>query len=790
MNIKTVKNKTLGIFLCLALVLSLLAVALPATPVKATATAATITSVAGPVLSNPAYVAQGGNITVSGTVTDNGADGNPCNFNMRVEVYNATTTITDTTLVRNLTCDTTPQTFAPLTVAISPTAAAGTYNVRLTAQNQSGGGPIIVTNLSSIIVDNTLPTVALINPNGGNFIASDADYTVRWNATDTVPPGNFQTVSALYNLDGSTTFPPGNVVFAPASNVPKGENTATWAAAAIPEVDISTCKLQLTVIDAAGNSKSVASATNFTIISTYPTVASITAPSAATSWNGGTSQNIIFSATSALNLNVDYKIEFYNPDTTSWSNISTGDGWVLNKAVTAPITQAWTVNNAYRGTAAQIRITVRDKAGHLSSTVASPQFTIIDVTKPTVTITSPVAGVKYYSGQTYTSSTTPPGIAFTATDNAPGSLTYYWYFSYNGGSTWTQLGTSTQAQGTINKDFTPSVLTSSTNCKIKVTATDLAQPIPNISADAVSGVFSVIVGVNPTVTVTDPNAAGISMQVGNAYTIKWTASDTADTTAKLTYTIELSTNGGTSYLSPPIAVLTNQPQGARTFSWSVSDNPSANCKIKVTATNAGSTLSGNDASDNNFTITPADFGVVTASIPLVYSGSNGWNLISLPLIPTNTSIENILGPIVDNVVVVWYYSGGASGTWSSYVPGVSGTTPAFLTKMEDGKAYLIKVKQNCNLTFQGRTGPVLTSAPPVYSYVAGWNLVGFKSTDAIGTLTVTEYLTGMTFHDPIMSFDNSGKVWTSVAGGANMTPDDGYWVYFIAAGTVTPPLDQ
>ena len=35
MNTKTMKNKTLGIFLSLALVLSLVAVALPATPVQA-----------------------------------------------------------------------------------------------------------------------------------------------------------------------------------------------------------------------------------------------------------------------------------------------------------------------------------------------------------------------------------------------------------------------------------------------------------------------------------------------------------------------------------------------------------------------------------------------------------------------------------------------------------------------------------------------------------------------------------------------------------------------------------
>jgi len=252
MNVKTLKTKALGIFLTLALVLSMIAVTLPATPVKADVTAVTITTVAGPVLSNPAYVGQGGPITVSGTVTDDGAWGTPCPINFRVEIYNATTTIADSgTLTRTIICDGTPQPILPtLSVNISATAAAGTYNVRVTAQNSLGGGQIIATSLSSVIVDTTLPTVTIITPNGGNYIAADQAYTVRWNATDTIPPTGDFTVSALYNTDGSTTFPSGNVVFA-AGTFTKGENSATWPAANIPDVDTSTAKLQLTVVDSA-----------------------------------------------------------------------------------------------------------------------------------------------------------------------------------------------------------------------------------------------------------------------------------------------------------------------------------------------------------------------------------------------------------------------------------------------------------------------------------------------------------------------------------------------------------
>jgi len=375
----------------------------------------------------PAYSTSGGTVTVSFNV-------NAClaqNGDILVQVFKTGTT----TLAASATQPSVVLSYGsnPSTADVLLTGvAAGTYDVKISARQPINTGTYVDSPLQTgaLIVDTTPPTVTLITPNGGNYIAADLDFTVRWNATDAVPPGNFQTVSALYNTDGSTTFPSGNIAFT-RSNVPKGEQTATWLAIDIPDTNSTTCKLQLAVTDAAGNVKTVNSATNFTILYDSPAITSITAPTSSTSWNGGTAQTISFTATSALNTNVDYKIEFYNGST--WSNISTGDGWVLNKAVTAAITHSWTVNNAYAGSGAKIRVTVRDKAGHLSPTVESSTFTIKDVTKPTITISAPVAGSRFQSGVLL-----PTGITWTATDNVPGNLTYIWYFSYNNGSTWIQ----------------------------------------------------------------------------------------------------------------------------------------------------------------------------------------------------------------------------------------------------------------------------------------------------------------------------------------------------------------
>jgi hypothetical protein len=474
------------------------------------------------------------------------------------------------------------------------------------------------------------------------------------------------------------------------------------------------------------------------------------------------------------NLNVDYKIEF-STDGATWTTITTGtNGWVLNKLV-GVTNHSWTVNNAYRGNAARVRVTVRDKVGRTNTVEQiSGLFTIKDVTAPTVTVSVPAAGAKLCND-------IATNITWTANDNVAGDLDYVWWLSTDGGSTYMQLDTSPGAQGQTTVSWEPSVTATKTNCKIKVEASDKA-PTPN-KGTGYSGIFSIIYDTTgPTVTVTDPNTTGISMQYGSTYTIKWTATNPADTSAKMKYTIKLSTDGGSTFPTT-IATLTNQPLGARTYSWAVSDNFSDDCRIQVTAENPCG-LNSSDASDNNFKIVAGEFPVTTASIDLY----EGWNLISLPLIPTNTNINNVLGTILDKVGKVWSYSGGPSGTWKSYTPcPVVGTCPTnTLTTMEDGKAYWIKVTDDCTLTFQGRTGPTPPNAPPAYSFVVGWNMVGFKSTQAHA---VEDYLVGMSYHDPITRYDNENKEYVAVASSDNMTTEAGYWVYFTAAGIVTPPLD-
>ena len=94
----------------------------------------------------------------------------------------------------------------------------------------------------------------------------------------------------------------------------------------------------------------------------------------------------------------------------------------------------------------------------------------------------------------------------------------------------------------------------------------------------------------------------------------------------------------------------------------------------------------------------------------------GWNYISIPVEPIDSSIKTVLSSI-------WSYitstiSSYQNGKWLSWViPWDTGD----LTKITSEYGYIIKLSQNANLTVSGipNTNKI--------SLISGWNLVGFRS---------------------------------------------------------------
>jgi len=174
------------------------------------------------------------------------------------------------------------------------------------------------------------------------------------------------------------------------------------------------------------------------------------------------------------------------------------------------------------------------------------------------------------------------------------------------------------------------------------------------------------------------------------------------------------------------------------------------------------------------TVSQGDF--VDASIEL----DEGWNLISLPLIPLDWHIEVVLAGIMDDVISVWYWDASAKD-WDSFQPG----GPPDLTRMEDGKAYWINMEAARTLNIAGTEMPKGGGMPHDYDVVVGWNMVGFKST--ANNVTVEDYLAG-TEYIRIYWFKNG--TWHSIPGTAYnttmMVPGRGYWVAFTKLGTIYP----
>jgi len=167
-------------------------------------------------------------------------------------------------------------------------------------------------------------------------------------------------------------------------------------------------------------------------------------------------------------------------------------------------------------------------------------------------------------------------------------------------------------------------------------------------------------------------------------------------------------------------------------------------------------------------------------IAMELSLSAGWNLISLPLQPTDHNIADVLASIVDNFTSVWAY--GNNG-WESFDPADAGMSE--FDTMDAGIGYWINMKTADNLDLRGLPPEVKSTV-----LIAGWNLVGYNS------------LNPMAIDDALASIDRKyASVWAyangtwmfydpAYPGFSNLTemePGAGFWINASEACTWTLP---
>ena len=176
--------------------------------------------------------------------------------------------------------------------------------------------------------------------------------------------------------------------------------------------------------------------------------------------------------------------------------------------------------------------------------------------------------------------------------------------------------------------------------------------------------------------------------------------------------------------------------------------------------------------------------------------TGGWNLISLPVVPFDTSIESVLASLAFpyDLISIWYYD-CCEGEWLVYADGDTGFKT--LMTMEDGKAYWVRMRypeeQHSDpstsgtypyaLWVFGTKIPMPPSLPSSYDVCDGWNMVGFRSMEEMAP---EDYLAhfSLSEYGAIYGWDPHLQDWITNPG--NLVPGYGYWIPFSLAGAIHP----
>jgi hypothetical protein len=138
-----------------------------------------------------------------------------------------------------------------------------------------------------------------------------------------------------------------------------------------------------------------------------------------------------------------------------------------------------------------------------------------------------------------------------------------------------------------------------------------------------------------------------------------------------------------------------------------------------------------DSSGNVISVAPQTFVATGGSeCDFITSISTAWNLVSLPVIPDDPSVEAIFSGIKENVASAWKWD---AGNWAVYLPGDEDGGAAYaaskgfgqLSEIGCGEGFWVNASTDQSLSVSG-IQPSDTSS----SLTEGWNLIGLKSNEA------------------------------------------------------------
>jgi hypothetical protein len=151
----------------------------------------------------------------------------------------------------------------------------------------------------------------------------------------------------------------------------------------------------------------------------------------------------------------------------------------------------------------------------------------------------------------------------------------------------------------------------------------------------------------------------------------------------------------------------------------------------------------------------------------------GWNMFSLNINPLDPSIETIMNPIVDDILIVKNNDG------ETYIPRYGINDIGNINYLE---GYQIYLKQESILDIQGQ---LVDPATPI-SLPTGWSLISYLPQSPINAATALATIESQL----LIAKNNGGETYIPRYGIndiGNMQPGQGYQVCLTAAGTLTYP---
>lgn len=350
---------------------------------------------------------------------------------------------------------------------------------------------------------------------------------------------------------------------------------------------------------------------------------------------------------------------------------------------------------------------------------------------------------------------------------ATGGGTYTWS---NGATT-----ASTTVSPTVSTTYTVTVTSATGSCSATDNVLVTVNALPTISAGASATICS---GTSTNLTATGGStyswstgsttaAITVTPTSTTLYTLTGTTASGCSATSSATVSVVSTPNAPT--VTTPVTYLLNATATALSATgtalkwYTVSTAGSALATAPIPTTTASGSSSYYVSQTVNTCESPRATIVVnvTANATQNISLVSGWNLISFNVQPTDSNITAVFGSLGTSLLTVKtqdaFYDPNQSAIYNS------------LTKIEKGKAYLVKVNAAKTVTVSGNL--ISTISIPLN---AGWNLVGYPKTanGAIATV-LTGIWTPFSF---IKNFDGFYQKSGTTNSLTNMIPGSGYFI--------------